>query len=595
MNTQDGILDLLEQSSVVVNASPGSGKTTMALKLAAHTQRRMLILSYNNALAKATLKRVQAEDLETIVGVYTVHGLLSKLTGEPCHDDHTLTTALTVTIPEEQAVWLRSMTYLVLDELQDFTPLLWTAFTFLYPHLRPDVKLLGVGDTQQMLYDFLQPPADSRFLTQLPQLIPGLSWQYATLNTTYRLTPTMCHLVNVLFNSNIQSVQPAPGAPIVCIIANLRVHAAKQVLETIRAIPEAELSHTAILLNSTNCRSLAVPIVNYLIRHHFKVNVTKSGSVAQKGLELKPGHIQVMTFHASKGCEFENIIVVNERTMEPVPSLFVALTRGRQTCTYLQECKGVDIVPDWNGEHVHVMIKDVPQLCPLPSKPDYYNLHSLFSYTSGSNPSTVSLVDDLHLDSDCAGYDDIVLDTVINLLLHENGSTYLSRQFNGLCPTLVPAFEAAMVQSDVVTACMLAAVSADVFLDRRESILDEKAGPITTKAVQIFNAWAPHIRRCIGTHRLVQYKRTFKKYGHIRVGVSFKLAAGSTVFTFESKYLAAAMCDFADTVVYCDINTGEMCRVQAPNVNVVLAQLNEQKQEKMSTPDFDEAYKITSI
>jgi len=224
---------------------------------------------------------------------------------------------------------------------------------------------------------------------------------------------------------------------------------------------------------------------------------------------------------------------------------------------------------------VHINVKDAPAPRPQPSKTrEYFNLSSLMSYSSCDKAETIPMVAPIEFEDGIEGYDDLIKDTLINLLLQENASHFLYRRSTGICQELKPLFDAAVDQSDVAQACMLLAVDADAFLDRRSTILAGDGEQITAKAVQLLNAWGRKIRRIVDGGRLISYKRVLKRFGGtIKVGASCELSVGNTTFVFESLGLASAMTEFVDDVVYLSVNTGQMCRMVAPVKSVVLAQL----------------------
>lgn len=194
-------------NNVIVEACAGSGKTTTALfiirewKSLKNTE--AAVLTYSKSLASENGERFVREGVTCIVR--TIHSMIGSVYIADCHTDCGLQYVFDNNASLRST--FRPLALLILDEVQDFTPL---RFALLSKLIR-DVTVLNaqsgmappqivvVGDRKQTVFDF--EGADARFL-YLADLIfapNGFSWVKKNLSTSYRLSPEMCDF----FNKNI--------------------------------------------------------------------------------------------------------------------------------------------------------------------------------------------------------------------------------------------------------------------------------------------------------------------------------------------------------------------------------------------------------
>ena len=320
--------------SVMVEAVPGSGKTTVALHTARQLKLPSIILSYNRALADATRNSVGVlEDCE----VFTFHSLLSMITGELVHDDTEFVAALGMTWDYKSDTQL-----LVIDEAQDLKPFYFQFICrFLKECCEPSVRLLVMGDPRQMLYDFYEPSskADVRFMMMIDKLIPR-SWEKHTLNISFRTTVATARFLNHMSGSNIVPREEA-GELVQLHVCDIRSNAPTIIRDILRKVTNP--SETTILLSSTNTRSVATDIVRVLSRSKIPSFVIRSGDAVDASIseteKSTKGRVTIRTYHSAKGLQSPIVIVVNTAPFDGLRSnpLYVALTRSVQRLIVLQE------------------------------------------------------------------------------------------------------------------------------------------------------------------------------------------------------------------------------------------------------------------
>lgn len=374
---QRSIVQALLTHNVVVTASPGSGKTTLALQIVQkYTTFPSLVLSYNTALNQDTSKRIEALNLQKRVHCFTYHGLLSKLTGDVVNDDMTLHEAMqrsddipSTAVDEEgsETFCLQDLGTLIIDEAQDLRPMYWSIIQLILSRVkrRHALRIVIVGDPLQMLYGFYkQAPADPRFLTMANTLLKTHNpspnpderrWVILPLKETFRLTPPMTDFVNAIFGTTMKSpFRYGEHEDPTVHICGVRSHSAwivtNEVKEYLRASSHHKPEDIMVLFTSTNNKSAAVQVVRSLVNAHVPVCVFRSGgSHPSPDPESAHGKVRISTFHSTKGLEKDFVIVVNNKPLVPPPGtpcevsapLFVALTRARKKLVLVQDASMV--------------------------------------------------------------------------------------------------------------------------------------------------------------------------------------------------------------------------------------------------------------
>lgn len=213
-------------SSVLIDAVPGSGKTTCVLHFAqALPERVFLLLTFNKALSDDTNTRVTALRLSN-VNAFTFHAFVGACTCRTILDDDSLeetlddlaesfktTQSASGLLPERSPESLSEslqeslpdclhervrdaltrVTDFVVDEAQDIKPLLFRAWCALSALLPPRTLTHVLGDKRQGVYASMG--ADSRFLT-LSDVLLNRHMQRVTFRKSHRLTVPVANFLN---------------------------------------------------------------------------------------------------------------------------------------------------------------------------------------------------------------------------------------------------------------------------------------------------------------------------------------------------------------------------------------------------------------
>src|SRR3972149_8481197 len=153
--------DVSNGCSVIINAVPGSGKTTTILQIAkALPDKKVTLVTYNRNLSDETKEKKRGAQL-TNLSVYTYHGLATCFyaTSVSIHDDKGMDRVIRDNeFPKKRD----SIDVLAFDEAQDMTPLFYAfckKFISEVPFKSP--QLIIVGDGDQAVNEFRK--ADRRF------------------------------------------------------------------------------------------------------------------------------------------------------------------------------------------------------------------------------------------------------------------------------------------------------------------------------------------------------------------------------------------------------------------------------------------------
>lgn len=177
----------------MVDAVPGSGKSTTVLGIArAMPGRRVLVTTYNASIKHEM--RGRAAGLPD-VDIHTYHSLVQRYYGLRCENDRPMREAVEQDAPMSPRAPAPAV--LVVDECQDMTPLFCTLVKKLLRDLRlaghPDPVLCFLGDTMQAVNRYKG--ADPRFLSRADAVF-GVDAAPMLLSRSYRLTRPMARFIN---------------------------------------------------------------------------------------------------------------------------------------------------------------------------------------------------------------------------------------------------------------------------------------------------------------------------------------------------------------------------------------------------------------
>jgi len=184
----------------IVNAFAGTGKTTLLANLA---KRRFemglgatLLLTYSSKLKEATRKMAQMQE-----GLYveSMHSLVRNIlhVGKDCLHDKQIEAYLALAQkPMVNTAFLQHVTLIVLDEMQDLSPLYYRLVQQLRSFFLPSkISLVGVGDFFQWLFASLN-GSTPEYMCHPEDYFDNDTFRIFALTLSFRLTPQMCEWIN---------------------------------------------------------------------------------------------------------------------------------------------------------------------------------------------------------------------------------------------------------------------------------------------------------------------------------------------------------------------------------------------------------------
>jgi len=341
---QYAIDEIKKGKNVIVNAVAGSGKTTLVLCLAMQVTAVILQLTYNTNLKNDNERKIHEFNLENI-RVNTFHGLAKKyyLKTEFVTDTE-LRKILREDMKPQKPIY--PVDTLVLDEVQDMTPLY---FQFIVKFLRDmgcKVQLLILGDVSQCLYEFKG--ADSRYLSMSDRIWEDFAFlktnefSKCTLRTTYRITNQMAYFVNEVMLGEERMVACRDGEP-VSYNSNTKNANEISIIAKIRLlmVDEGYLPQDFFILASSLKDKIIHNIENALVQAGIPCHIPlfEQEKINDDVIE---GKVVFSTFHSVKGRQRKCVFVIKfdqsyfvhyARDLDPTicpNTLYVANTRATE-------------------------------------------------------------------------------------------------------------------------------------------------------------------------------------------------------------------------------------------------------------------------
>jgi len=203
------VTTLLSDSNVLVDAVAGSGKTTTICWIArACPEANILLLTYNRKLKYETKQRLKSWKIKS-VQTHTYHSFCFNF-----YDVFGGTDQIILDVLDKEKDEGPTFEYdlIIIDEVQDITPLYYSLVTHIVKSSKFVPKICVLGDPRQTIYEFNG--ADSRFLTLAPQLFRFGSnpypWVKCGLSTSYRLGSKVCDFINNVVLKKPGFIKPRP-------------------------------------------------------------------------------------------------------------------------------------------------------------------------------------------------------------------------------------------------------------------------------------------------------------------------------------------------------------------------------------------------
>lgn len=343
---------LLENYNVIVEAVAGTGKTTTVLGCASkQPDKKILQVTYNKALRKDVQDNAVAHDIHNIQ-IHTFHSLAKKYYLRSGYTDKEIRKALQCN--EAPMKPIQGFDMLVIDEVQDMTPLYYQLMVKFITDYGKPIQMLILGDKKQSLYDFKG--SDERFLTKAASIwapLPFLtkSFQRAEMHISYRITKPMAGFVNktLLGEERMEAVREGKPVDYICHssynINNIIQYEIKNALDT-----GYSPGDIFILAASIKGKNKAVSEIENLLVNEMNVPCyipnQESDQIDERVANRK---VVFSTFHSVKGrgrklvfllgCDNSYFIFYNrvsDKTICP-NTIYVGATRGSERLYLFEE------------------------------------------------------------------------------------------------------------------------------------------------------------------------------------------------------------------------------------------------------------------
>jgi hypothetical protein len=374
----------------------GAKSTTILYAIHRLPHLRFLGLTYNSTLAHSTNTKASSIGLSNCV-YQTFHSTMGRIynTPEVVRDDTAFECYLSQIERGVIGPRLDTDTWdcLIVDEAQD---LRFPYFRFVWNLVRDVItkggQLVFLGSHDQVLYDYYRVhPADVRYMCKVERLLNSQrTWVDVSLSKSFRLTPSQAAFVNHLLGQPrvIGVNHKASDTKIDYWVCR---ETTKTTLDLIYGhFIKPNLHHRVCLLfpsiQSTKCRR----IVNYFIDSK-AVDV----QILNQQTPACVAGVFVATYHASKGMEFEAVVVFGLQDKD-APTLSNALNVALTRCCggrllVLHDCHNSFQPFSENlltslGAHVHfrMLVPLQPMIKPPTDASRYCSLNTVLKFTEPS-------------------------------------------------------------------------------------------------------------------------------------------------------------------------------------------------------------------
>jgi len=364
--------------NVVVVALPGCGKTSLITALEQRVpDDMMLVIMYSKAL-KGDTKRKLLGGGKGNARAHTVHGFYTGYYDHLSRDEGTLRDVIRLNKPPlkgRRFAWK----YIVIDESQDVTPLLYEALVkIIADNDHPNPVIIVLGDERQTIFSYAG--ADPRYLTRAEILYRRFStrpWVHVVLNETYRFHVPLCHFLNktILKGDFFKSATLEGPKPIVVrgdpftAVQKLAKDKYISIRTETNRDPAAHRAKNILVLtpsvkSKTGCNTPARTLGNWFNSCKVPIYYPTEDEECPK-VEALDDKVTFSTFHKAKGMERDLVIVYNAdeswysyygsgESRDAAPCCWiVALTRARIQLVIVQDYKekplpfaAWDVAPD---------------------------------------------------------------------------------------------------------------------------------------------------------------------------------------------------------------------------------------------------------
>jgi hypothetical protein len=391
---QKNIVELLKDNNVTVDATAGSGKTTISLFIAdQNPDKQILLLTYNAQLKAET--RIRAEKYLNL-DVHSYHSFCVSNYDKSAHTDDKINDIIKLGFePARDIVY----DIIIADESQDITPLLYRMLCKILTDNKKknDCKILIMGDQMQSIYKFRE--ADSRFITFSDQIFNkfnNFKWVNCNLSETFRCTIPMINFINncMIGYDRLISNKPSGFRP-EYIICNSYSYPCTVIKEYLKVYKPHEIFVVAF---STKDKTPLKHLANY-VTNNINIPIYCTGS-DQESLDSRviDNKLVFSSIHQIKGRERKAVLFIgfDESYFEYYDKiadqhicpneLYVAVTRASERLTLIHDSKK-GYLPFLNtkllGKYAKIeykQTKENPMRRIIKDNNDTYTVSDLISY-----------------------------------------------------------------------------------------------------------------------------------------------------------------------------------------------------------------------
>lgn len=358
---QQDIITTIGTNNVIVEAVPGSGKTTVAMHIALYYNHlNILLITYSAKLKVEVREKINNLGIKNcvantfhacIINYYNDGGINADFT------DTRINEIIEKNIPPKRPI---CFDIFILDETQDMTDLYYRLFVKIYSdNLNKGARICVLGDRYQCIYRFKN--SDSRYLTLADAIFQSEKpWVRKTLRLSYRLTPQICDFINnCMLTPEDRKIVPVKlrsghrqveyfvydpyhdnGYTIRSIIVELKNEGYKPSDILICAYSLAKKDFET-------SRRPPICVVENSIKNYFKdtlnIYMPKSDDMENANADVMAHKLCMLTFHQTKGLEKKVVVVLgfddsyfryydrDNRTPDICPELlYVACSRASE-------------------------------------------------------------------------------------------------------------------------------------------------------------------------------------------------------------------------------------------------------------------------
>ena len=356
-NEQKRVIDLMiDGKNVYTEAVPGAGKTTTGLAMGERLRNKEIFYITFSAQLKVEGKEKALKYGLTNVHMFSYHSLAVRYYSGEAHDDRGLTKIIKKNMDFKNEI--PKLDILVLDEIQDMTPLFYKFINKFIKDQGAPIQLLILGDRDQNINrDFKG--SDYRFLTMAPKVFPNFQFVRSDLSHSFRLTDNISSFINenLLGYNKIKTNKKGPTVKYL-LTNTFSIEFKSYLHRFIREKINNGYKYDDIFILGNSVKSDTLPIVrfeNYLSENPINNEIVNIYMPRIERVDLTNSDtaekIVITTYHQSKGRERKLVIVFGcdeymfskgprEMNYDKMPEdYYVALSRATEELVIIHDIK----------------------------------------------------------------------------------------------------------------------------------------------------------------------------------------------------------------------------------------------------------------